>query len=427
MELPRRFKDAKQIILEEYNKDPRPSKMLLSSGSMCDAKGNVFMLDSVIEAERRYLNNSLLTLEQNRRSQVRKPPEERFFSTKSYLPISGSERFLKNVSSLIWDDVNDDKIQSIHCPGGTSAIRMAAETIRRVIHKRSDSVVWLSSPTWGNHIKIFEEAGYNVETYPYETRNPKFKVDISKIFQKLESAKKYDVVLFQANCHNPTGVDLTMKQWKLLFNFCVEKSLLLVIDMAFVGMANGVDADFLPIRFLAKETKNCNICLPWFFAVSYSKCFTMYNERVGSLSVISNNAEVSLNFQSQMKYSARACYSNPPARGAEIINILLEDPQLVDLWKKEILALSEDIATRRELFVKQMKNELEDQSSLIGAGGQAKTIFMNIGLAKGQNEFLRRTFGLYNWENHFNILTVDIDNMEHVCKCFATAMKLGTP
>lgn len=223
--------------------------------------------------------------------------------------------------------------------------------------------------------------------------------------------------MVQANCHNPTGLDLNEDQWKNLFTLCQDKSLILLVDMAFVGMSNGIDEDFQPFRNLAKNHPN----LFWFFAVSYSKCFTMYNERVGSVSVISDSKETSKTIRDLIKVSARGCYSNPPARGSEIISTLLQDEKLVEQWKGEIKEIGRDIARKRDLFVESIGKILPEKKDCF-TGGERKTIFMDVCLTKSQNQYFREKFGIYNWEHHFNITTIDTDNMDYVCKCFADAL-----
>lgn len=140
LELPSTKVDAKKEILSQYNADERhDTKMLLSSGSICDYHGNVYILDSVIEAEKRVIAKSLEELELNRRTDHRKDSSQSFRSSKSYLPIEGSQKFVSLVQSLIWDSSNGDNIQTIQTPGGTASIRMAAETIKRIHQKNNIS------------------------------------------------------------------------------------------------------------------------------------------------------------------------------------------------------------------------------------------------------------------------------------------------
>eukprot|EP00012_Vannella_robusta_P003090 CAMPEP_0206185660 /NCGR_PEP_ID=MMETSP0166-20121206/1941_1 /ASSEMBLY_ACC=CAM_ASM_000260 /TAXON_ID=95228 /ORGANISM="Vannella robusta, Strain DIVA3 518/3/11/1/6" /LENGTH=351 /DNA_ID=CAMNT_0053600899 /DNA_START=459 /DNA_END=1511 /DNA_ORIENTATION=+ len=351
-------------------------------------------------------------MENNKSSDVRKGPSERFHSCKSYLPMAGSDEFLDSISTLLWSQSNGPHIQSVQTPGGTAAIRMAADTIHSICDESERSTAWVSSPTWGNHIKILRAAGFTVKQYPYNCSGDSFALQFDETLDKLKEAAPGDVVLFQGNCHNPTGLELTDDQWIVLYEFCQDRNLLLLVDMAFVGMSKGVDEDFRPFQHLADLAKSAGDSTPWFFAVSYSKCFTMYNERVGSLSIISNSAQLSRDLKAHVKMTARACYSNPPANGAQIINTLLGNEELTTKWKQDINLISLDIQARRDLFVSTMAKYLPNQVPF-AIGGESKTIFMRIGLSSAQNVYLRETFGLYNWAHHFNIMTVDADRMEY--------------
>ena len=205
-----------------------------------------------------------------------------------------------------------------------------------------------------------------------------------------------------------------------LYKFCQKKKLILVVDMAFVGMAKGINEDFIPFRQLANESVQSSSSIPWFFAASYSKCFTMYNERVGSSSVICGDSQISSNIKGHMKFAARASYSNPPEHGSRIITYLLNDRELRELWEKEISDIGKDIINRRNLYISEMEKLGNDSNSIFNLKDR-NTIFLHYGLTKEQNEYLRNHHGIYGWSNHFNILKVPESKMNYVCSCILDA------
>ena len=139
--------DAILGLTEAFQKDPNPRKINLGVGVYKDGSGQTPVLASVKEAERRLLGSE---------------------STKSYLPIDGLAAYATACQELAFGSdhpiVIAERAATVQTPGGTGALRVAADFVHRI---SPNATVWLSDPTWPNHPNVFGSAALNVASYPY--------------------------------------------------------------------------------------------------------------------------------------------------------------------------------------------------------------------------------------------------------------------
>ena len=314
--------DAILGLTESYAADTNPAKMNLSVGVYKDASGQTPVLRCVKEAEQRLVDTE---------------------ATKGYLPIDGGPDYRNHVRSLIFGDaVSADRVTVVQTPGGTAALREAAAFL-------SDQMgpirVWLPSPTWANHKAVFASEKLPLENYRYLSED-KTSLDLNGMIDDLTSqARPGDAVLLHACCHNPTGVDPTPEQWQTITEVMAEKRLLPLIDFAYQGFGSGLDEDAASIRSILSKCPEAIVCS------SFSKNFGLYSERVGALSVVSNDAKTSGAVHSQIKKLIRSNYSNPPRHGAAVVATVLDDDQLTGLWQSELTEMRVRIKRLREQFV----------------------------------------------------------------------------
>src|SRR4051812_2565773 len=256
--------DAIMGLTEAYRKDPNPNKVNLGVGVYKDATGNTPILSSVKEAEVRILSSE---------------------KSKTYLPIEGLPAFNDATQKLIFgadhEVVHSKRAATAQAPGGTGALRMAADTIAKLM---KGSRVWLSNPTWPNHPSVFQAAGLEVKSYPYfdAKRND---IDFDAMIATLAEAPAGDVIVLHGACHNPTGVDLNPEQWRKVADVITDRKLLPLVDFAYQGFADGLMEDAVGLHTIVKSG------VDMFVANSYSKNFGLYNERIGALTMIAQNEE----------------------------------------------------------------------------------------------------------------------------------------
>jgi aromatic-amino-acid transaminase len=317
-------------LTEEFKKDPRTEKINLGVGIYKNEAGETPVLATVKKAEAALLESE---------------------KTKSYLTIEGTAEYGLAVQKLLFGDESEIVTQKLaktaQAPGGTGALRVAGEFIKRQI---GDVKVWISNPTWANHHGVFNAAGLETTQYSYYNSETKDK-DFAAMLADLEQAQAGDIVLLHGCCHNPTGIDPTDKEWETLAKLVADKGLLPLFDFAYQGFAKGVEEDAQGLRTFAKYNKEILV------ASSFSKNFGLYNERVGAFTIVAGSTDVAETAFSQIKAIIRSIYSNPPAHGAAVVTYILNNAELRAEWENEVTEMRERIQEMRELFVTTLKAE----------------------------------------------------------------------
>ena len=352
-------------ISEAFKKDPRTDKINLSVGVYKNEQGDTAILKCVKQAEKILLEKE---------------------NTKSYLPISGLPEYGRAARELIFgkghEYVDGGKAVSVHCPGGTGALRIGADFLHQ---QNVTATVWISDPTWANHYQIATSAGLKFERYPYYDR-VNHSLAFERMMDTLSQAKEGDAVLLHACCHNPTGIDPTKEQWETIAKFLAEKKLLPMIDFAYQGFGHGIEEDAQGLRIIASHCKELLI------ASSFSKNFGLYNERVGVLTVVCNDVESADKVFSQLKIAVRTAISNPPAHGEKIVTTVLGDPALRAQWEQELAEMRDRILEMRKLLVEKLNAAGAGDYSFIA---EQNGMFSFSGLDKDQVERLKKEFGIY--------------------------------
>ena len=381
-------------ITDAFNADPTPTKINLSVGVYKDSAGKTPILASVKEAEKR-----LIATENN----------------KSYRPISGDPVYGKLVVELLFgarhEITTTGRALTAHTPGGTGALRVAADYLGKLHGKPT---VYVSDPTWANHNQIFEAAGMVVKTYPYFDKATNG-VAFDAMIGALAKMNKGEVVLLHACCHNPTGADPTNDQWNKIGQVIAQRGLLPVVDFAYQGFGSGIDPDAEGLRELVKHVPEMLVCS------SFSKNFGLYNERVGALTVVAKNKEQAETVFSQVKVVIRANYSNPPAHGGSIVVTILSDPALRARWETEVAGMRDRINGMRKLFVDTLARVgvKKDFEFIIHQRG----MFSFSGLTKDQVEKLKKNNAIYIvGSGRLNVAGMTRANMGPLCRAIAQVL-----
>ena len=371
--------------------DPNPDKINLGVGVYKDEEGATPVLDSVKRAETRIARNE---------------------RSKSYLAIEGSDDYLRVVWEFIFGAesplIEGGRLATVHAPGGTGALRVAAEFIHREL---PGSTMWVSSPTWPNHGQVFGSVGLEVKTYPYF--NPETNcLDAAAMFSAIREMPEGDVLVVHGCCHNPSGVDLGIEEWRKLAHVSGERNLLTLVDFAYQGFGDGLEEDATGVRILAESG------LPFLVANSFSKNFGLYNERVGALTVVTGDADERDRVLSQLRICCRSNYSTPPAHGAAIVTTILSDENLKAQWQEELKSMRDRINGMRALFVGKLKEHgVRQDFSFIE---RQRGMFSFSGLNPQQVKTLREQFGIYIvGSGRINIAGMTPANMNPLCEAIA--------
>ena len=316
----------------EFKNDVRSEKVDLTIGVYCDENGHCPVFQAVREAESLLLRENILF-------------------NKQYLPICGTSAFNNAFQRLVLgSDLKADCVASTYALGGTSALRIGCALAAQSMHDSQS--IWCSDPTWPNHIQIIEAVGKEAQQYSYVYDSAGF-LDVEAMLNSLSEAKSGDVVILQACCHNPTGVDPTERQWFDIFEFMRERNLTPFFDVAYHGFGVAFDADLVFIQ-------NAQRLFPYVLvAYSFSKTLGLYGERAGGLLVTCPTASEAKAVQTHIAKIVRSMYSNPARHGAMLVETILNTPSFSDLWKKEVARCSERINAMRNLFYDKLEGKPE--------------------------------------------------------------------
>ena len=393
--------DAILGLADAFRRDPRSGKVNLAVGVYQDEAGQTPILTTVAEVERRLAEKG---------------------ASKSYLPIGGDRFFTGPAQGLVFGEDHEalraQRVETLQTPGGTGALRVAADLVHGLV---PGATAWLSTPTWPNHAQIFQAAGLSVRWYPY-LREDGQGVDEDGMFKTLADSAPGDIVVVHACCHNPTGADISSGAWKKLAWLAADRGVLPVLDFAYQGFGDGLDADAAGVRAMARDAE-----FTFFVASSMSKNFAVYAERVGALSLVCRSPDAAAALASHARAAARACYSNPPAHGAEIVATILRDPELRSNWMAEVANMRNRINENRSRLVETLvaNGAAGGPGAPIQAAGLLlqRGMFSLLGLSAGQVARLRDEFGVYVVSGgRINVAGLTKANLEVSCKAIAAVL-----
>ena len=381
-------------LTDAFKNDSNPNKINLGVGVYKNNDGVTPILATVKEAEKRILEQE---------------------TTKSYLSIQGTPEYGKCVQELIFGKesnvLSSGRAVTVQGPGGTGSLRIAADFIDKFF---PNAKIWISDPTWANHNQIFKAAGIEIKTYSYYDKATKG-LNFDRMVESISQIPKGDIILLHACCHNPTGVDVSPEQWNVLADMSEKQGFIPIFDFAYQGFGKGLDEDAYGIRTFAKKIKS------FFVANSFSKNFGLYNERVGALTVIADNAKEAATVFSQLKICVRANISNPPAHGAAIVTTILSDPELYRQWVEEVSKMRKRILSFREQFVAKLKeNGLKQDFEFIK---EQNGMFSYTGLELEQVLKLRSDYAIYFVNSgRISLAGINSKNIAPLCKAFAAVL-----
>ena len=351
---------------EAFNADTRTSKVNLGVGVYCNEEGRIPLLRAVVEAE-------TIRVAQH--------------ASRGYLPIDGIAAYDQAVQKLLFGAESPllaaGRVITTQAVGGTGALKIGADFLKQL---QPGAVVAISDPSWENHRALFETAGFPVQNYRYYDA-ASHDVNRAGMLEDLNALPAGSIVVLHACCHNPTGVDLTPADWQNVLDVVKAKGLIPFLDMAYQGFGDGIDEDAAAVRLFAESG------LSFFVSSSFSKSFSLYGERVGALSIITESAEESARVLSQVKRVIRTNYSNPPTHGASIVAAVLNSPELRAQWEAELAEMRLRIRGMRLQMVELLANKAPGHDFSFVA--RQRGMFSYSGLTVEQVARLRTEFGIY--------------------------------
>ena len=388
-------------LMEQFNADPRQGKVNLSIGLYYNEDSIVPQLDTIIEAQKRI-----------------EPLQSK---TKLYLPMEGFKPYREAIQALLFGTnspaVKSGRAVTIQTLGGSGALKVGADFLKNYF---PNSEVWVSQPTWDNHVAIFNGAGFKTHFYPYfdaQTGGVNFEGMLSALKQLPEQS----IVLLHPCCHNPTGADLNPAQWDQVIEVLKAGNLIPFLDIAYQGFGDGMHQDAYAIRAMDQAGLN------FIVSNSFSKIFSLYGERVGGLTFVCDDVEAAQATFGQLKATVRRIYSSPPTTGAWLVDQVLNDAELNQQWQGEVQHMRERIIKMRQILRDELSKALPDRdfNYLV----EQKGMFSYTGLTGEQVDTLREDYAIYLVRSgRICVAGLNMNNIYVVAKAVAEVLaKAPTP
>src|SRR5260221_1522683 len=389
-------RDAILGLTELYVADSNPKKVNLGVGVYYDDQGKVPLLECVRKADQALAASSV---------------------ARPYLAMDGFPDYVRAVQGLLFGKdhpaVAQGRVTTVQAVGGTGGLKVGADFIKLFAPEAS---VYRSDHTYDNPRPLVEEAGFRIESYPYydpRTRGIRF----AEMLACMRGIPKGSVVLLHACCHNPTGVDIRGEQWGEVIKIVAERRLIPFLDFAYQGFGDGVEEDAQVARRFAQALPLVLV------AMSFSKSFSLYGERVGSLSVVAADSGESAKVLSNLKRMIRTNYSNPPSHGARIVAAVLASPELRALWVKEVVGMRDRVRSMRRELVERLEKRIPDDFDFIL---QQRGIFSYSGLSREQMIAMRERFSVYGIESgRICVAALNSRNLDYVADSIAATVRLS--
>ncbi len=382
-------------LMASYRADNNPKKIDLGIGVYKNENGDTPVMTAVKKAEDMILKTQV---------------------SKSYIGPTGSAEYNSLVAELLLGKTLNDSLGkrriTVQSPGGCGGLRLAAEFIKSA---NSDATVWVSSPTWANHIPLMASAGLKIEEYPYYDYDS-HSVKLDEMIACLSKIGSGDIVLLHGCCHNPCGADLSREQWQKIRDVALEQGFTVFVDLAYQGLGDGLEEDVYGTRLLAET-------LPELIIVSScSKNFGLYRERTGAMTLISENEAASAVATTQIAAAARAMYSMPPDHGAAIVQLILADDALRSEWDAELTEMRDRINGLRAQFVQQIQSiGIDRDFSFIE---REKGMFSFLGVNVDQVQTLVNDYSVYLVNSsRINVAGINDANIEYLTNSLAAVLK----
>jgi len=386
--------DAILGIMALFREDQSPNKIDLSVGVYQDEHGRTPILECVRRGEQRLLEAQ---------------------QTKSYVGIAGNPGFNAGMEALLFGPdhpaLRDGRISTVQTPGGSGGLCVAAHLILRA---QPEARVWLSDPSWPNHLPLLRLAGLELEQYPYYDYEH-HRIDFDAMAGSFEKLGSGELVLLHACCHNPSGADLSQEQWQVLAELFERRGIVPFLDIAYLGLSQGLEEDAFGVRLMAERLPEAVV------VASCSKNLGLYRERVGAVSIVSKDsrsAEIALGNASNV---ARGIYSMPPDHGAAIVAEILHDDELRALWLEELREMRDRLNDLRRLLVDKLTER--DSPRNFSFIARERGMFSFLGISKEQVVRLREEFHIYMVESsRINIAGVNQSNADAVADAIVAVL-----
>lgn len=377
-------------LIERFRDDPSPDKVDLGVGVYRDESGRTPIMGAVREAAR---------------------VEVESVSSKAYFGQAGNPDFNPVIQDLVLGPDHPASVSqralTLQTPGGSGALRVAAELM---VEANPAVRLWVSDPTWANHVPLIRAAGVQLVSYPYYDIDSG-RIDTHAMFETLATVDPGDVILVHASCHNPTGADLGDADFRILADLASDRGAAVLVDSAYQGFARGLDDDAVGTRILVESG------LEVLIATSFSKNFGLYRDRAGALTLAGPSPQTTRAAFSNALRLVRTMYSVPPDHGPALVARVLTTPDLRRQWESELEHMRSRLIALRHRLVEVLR---ERGLSSFTAIADQRGMFSLLGITEDQATRLASDHHIYLPKNgRINVAGLSEENVGYVADAIA--------
>lgn len=393
--LPEPKADAILSLMAAFRADTRADKLDLGAGMYKDLAGTTPVMRAIKSAEKTLVDTQ---------------------NTKAYVGPTGSAPFCKAMIAQVFGaDADTTRIRAAQSVGGSGALRVLADLMKQ---GRPNADIWVSDPTWPNHIPLLKASGYTLHSYPYYDINTG-KANIDAMLDTLSKAPEGDIVVLHACCHNPTGADLSLDDWSRVIDLLEARDLFPLVDIAYQGFGDGLEEDAAAVRLMASRLPEMVV------AASCSKNLGLYRERVGAAMLMAQNEAEATRALGRLGGVIRSNYSMPPDHGANATELVLSNSKLNDDWREELEAMRVRMIALRQSFSDAMRKR--SNSDRFDYVATQKGMFSRLPLSTEQLDALREEHGIYIvGDGRINVAGLPEQGMDKLADAICNVMSAKT-
>jgi aspartate/tyrosine/aromatic aminotransferase len=261
--------------------------------------------------------------------------------------------------------------------------------------------VLLPTPTWPNHLKVCSTVGIHITETPYLADSLPC---IDSIIEEVAALTQPHVLLMQAGCHNPTGLDPSQDQWKALAKSLKGTSHILLLDFPYQGLGKGVQEDAEVIQICMDA--GISFLIAW----SASKNHGIYGLRTGVAFAVVSDSETEV-IQQHLDMISRSTISVAPVTGQYALSIT--QSKFKKEWLDELAELRLSLDKKREVISKMLPT-----LSCINTNG----LFIKLPLSADQIDSLKSKNIFLNPNGRLNIAGIPAERIEELCKAIAEVL-----
>jgi len=381
-------------LMARSSQDERPFKVDLSVGVYKDANNNVLLMQAVKAADQQLANAG---------------------RNKSYVGSKGDLEYVQILQELVLaNQAVNGFISGVQTAGGSGGLRAILDLIKLA---NPEAKIWVSDPTYANHIPTIKAAGLAYEEYPFIDHKT-MTLDERGMFNTLEKLGKNDVVLLHGSCHNPSGLRLTLQHWQQIAQLAQSNNFLPLIDTAYQGFADGLNEDAAGLITIANTVERLALC------VSCSKNFGLYSDRVGAAYILSPTQAEADKAQAQLAIMSKATYWVPPSNGAEIVKTIVKNPELKKMWSDELAEINVKIKSIRAKLCAAFRQHSDDNyfDYILSQEG----MFAMLPATETEMEILRDKYAIYGLNNgRINLASIPEQKIDYLVESVLAVIRVN--